>query len=193
MTTYAFSILRSTAGSFQSMFTDIEGIVGKNDIGLWGRFMGLFGLASNELILVTYGAVTDIDQTLKTRGSIDDVSTLLLEPTVRPTENRMREKEGLYVFRTFSVNHKDVEEIAALSKEAWTTFETAEAYNAIPQALFCQKDRSANQGTMLLVTWYDGLNSWQTSRQPPDPAGKNFRRRSQLTLSTKATATRLVV
>ena len=193
MTTYAYSILRSTAGSFQTMFDHIGEIVDKNDIGLWGRFMGLFGLASNELILVTYGAVTDIDQKLNACTSIEDVSTLLLEPTVRPTEDRMRDKEGLYVFRTFSVYHKDVEEIAALSKEAWTTFETADEYNAIPQALFCQNDRSAHQGTMLLVTWYDGLNSWQTSRQPPDPAGRNFRSRGQLTLSTKAIATRLVV
>lgn len=193
MTTYSVSILRSTAGTFHTMFDDIDVIVGESDISLWGRFMGLFGLASNELILGTYGAVTDIDQKLKACSSIDDVSTLLLEPTVRPTVDRMREKEGLYVFRTFSVYHKDVEEIAALSKEAWSTFETADAYNAIPQALFCQNDRSANQGTMLLVTWYDGLNSWQTSRQPPDPAGRNFRRRAQLTLSTKAIATRLVV
>ena len=193
MTTYAFSILRSTAGSFQTMFDDIDGMVGKHDVGLWGRFMGLFGLASNELILVTYGAVSDIDQRLNSCSSIEDVSTLILEPTVRPTEDRMREEEGLYVFRTFTVHHKDVEEIAALSKEAWTTFETSDEYNAIPQALFCQNDRSAAQGTMLLVTWYDGLNSWQTSRQPPDPAGTNFRRRAQLTIATKATATRLVV
>lgn len=175
------------------MFNDIDQLVGSHDIALWGRFMGLFGLASNELILVTYGDVDNIDQQLKDCDSIGDASTILLNPTVRPTEDRPREKEGLYVFRTFSVYNKDVDEIASLSKEAWVTFETTDEYNAIPQALFCQHDLTAINGTMLLVTWYDGLNSWQTSRQPPDPAGRNFRRRAELTLGTKATATRLVM
>jgi len=42
------------------------------------------------------------------------------------------------------------------------------------------------------LTWYDGLNSWQASRQPAPEAAQNFRRRAQLTLGTVAYATRLV-
>jgi hypothetical protein len=45
---------------------------------------------------------------------------------------------------------------------------------------------------MLLVTWYDGFDSWQTSRQPTAEATDNFRRRRALTQSTIAYATRLV-
>ena len=82
--------------------------------------------------------------------------------------------------------------IAALSKEAWTTFEDTDDYRAEPQALFCQRDRSQKEGRMLLLTWYDGLESWQTSRQPAPAATQNFRRRHQLTRGTIAYATRLL-
>jgi len=45
-------------------------------------------------------------------------NTLLLEPTVRPTEYAPRTREGLYVFRFFEVDHKDVDEIAAVLARA---------------------------------------------------------------------------
>jgi hypothetical protein len=45
---------------------------------------------------------------------------------------------------------------------------------------------------MLLLTWYDGLGSWQTSRQPAPDARENFRRRHALTAGTIAYATRLL-
>jgi hypothetical protein len=44
---------------------------------------------------------------------------------------------------------------------------------------------------MLLVTWYDGLESWQTSRAPDPAAVENFKRRRALTDGTVALATRL--
>ncbi len=174
------------------MLPDLDSLIDNEDISLWGKFFGLFGLGSNELIVVTYGAVSDVNERLNSLDSVDSVATLLLVPTARPTTDEQRTKEGLYVFRRFAVNHKDVEEIADLSKEAWKSFENTDEYQAIPQALFCQGDRSQERGTMLLVTWYDGLNSWQTSRTPPGNAGENFRRRGQITLSTTATATRLL-
>jgi hypothetical protein len=46
---------------------------------------------------------------------------------------------------------------------------------------------------MLLCTWYDGLESWQLSREPAPEAATNFRRRHALTLGTIAYATRLIV
>lgn len=162
------------------------------NMNVWGTFLGLFGIGSNEFILVTSGEVADVNERLQAVEGVTNVHSLLLEPTVRPETDEPRSKGGLYVFRFFEVLHKDVDEIARLSNEAWTYFEDAEDYQAVPQALFCQQDRSKEQGKMLLCTWYDGLNSWQTSREPDPRASANFRARAALTLGTVAFATRLI-
>ena len=54
------------------------------------------------------------------------------------------------------------------------------------------QDPPDDTGRMLLVTWYDGLESWQISRRPNPAATENFLRRRELTQSTTAIATRLV-
>ena len=111
---------------------------------------------------------------------------------MRPDHAQALTRPGLYVFRFFAVRNVDVGEIARLSREAWTTFESTNAYRAEPQGLFCQRDRRDANGVMLLCTWYDGLESWQTSREPPPEAAENFRRRHALTHGTIAYATRLI-
>ena len=160
-------------------------------VDVWGAFFGLFGIGSNELALVLRcdgPAPTD----LVTRAGFQVVEQLDLVPTVRPKAFAPLTRAGLYVFRFFDVRNSDVEEIAALSQEAWTSFEDTDAYAAEPQALFCQADRSDERGVMLLLTWYDGLASWQASRRPPPEARANFQRRHALTAGTIAYATRLV-
>ena len=191
---FAFSRLRSGSQNNHAMYDAITGD-GREHLGgagIWGAFFGLFGLASNELILVTTGDVAAMDDRLCTIPEVAGSRTLYLQPTVRPTDYEPRTREGLYVFRFFKVRNKDVNEIARLSKTAWETFEDTANYQAIPQALFCQQDRSKTHGRMLLCTWYDGLNSWQTSRNPAPEATANFRARRALTLYTKPFATRLI-
>lgn len=158
----------------------------------WGAFFGLFGLGSNEFFLVTTGNTSAVDARLREVESIETVRSIELEPTARPTTETPVTREGLYVFRFFGVLNKDVERIAELSAEAWTHFEVAEEYQAEPQGLFCEVDRSKQHGLMLLVTWYDGLNSWQISRNPPPEAAAHFRERATLTHFTKPFATRLL-
>lgn len=192
--TFALSRLRANDPSFASMF---EAIAADDDAVLaparrWGVFPGLFGVGSDELFVVSAGDVEAVNERLLALGPVREADTLLLEPTVRPTSQAPLSREGLYVFRFFEVANKDVEEIAALSEEAWQTFEASDAYAAEPQALFCQADRSAERGRMLLVTWYDGLESWQTSRTPHAKAREIFRRRHALTQGTIAYATRLL-
>jgi len=165
---------------------------GVKPAGLWGAFHGLFGVASNELIVVSYGDVDHVHDVIAGMDEVVAANTLLLEPTVRPTQYAPRTREGLYVFRFFEVDHKDVDEIAALSFEAWKTFENVDDYQAEPQGLFRQQDTTAATGRMLLCTWYDGLNSWQASRTPPATARENFRQRHALTKGTLAYATRLL-
>ena len=158
---------------------------------VWGAFFGLFGIGSNELVLVLHcDGPAPIE--VVTEAGFEVVEQHALVPTVRPNSFAPLTREGLYVFRFFDVRNADVEEIAALSKQAWTSFEDTDAYAAEPQGLFCQADRSDERGVMLLLTWYDGLASWQTSRRPAPEARENFQRRHALTAGTIAYATRLV-
>ena len=192
--TYAFSRIQTTGNTFQSTLSELT----KNQdkalypANRWGAFLGLFGVHSSEFFLVTSGEVDSIHDSLSSRKDILNVSTTLLEPTARPKDTSPLQKEGLYVFRFFDVLHKNVDKIASLSKTAWETFEDSSLYKAEPQALFREHRPAADQGQMLLVTWYDGLESWQKSRVPHPDATANFRQRQKLTSGTIAYATRLI-
>ena len=195
MVVYAYSRLRATGRDFRSLYDALrrDEYAALAPANVWGAFHGLFGVASNELILVTYGDVAGVADALANHAQVGGADTLLLEPTARPTQAAPRRREGLYVFRFFDVAHKDVDEIVALSAQAWKSFEGGDGYQAVPQGLFRQHDGSAEAGRMLLCTWYDGLNSWQQSRTPPPDAAAGFRRRHALTRGTIAYATRLLV
>ena len=193
---YAFSRLTAAGRNFNGAYDALraDDYAALAPAPLWGAFHGLFGVASNEMIVVTYGDTGAVQDAIARLPEVTAVDTLLLEPTVRPTEAEPRTREGLYVFRFFDVAHRDVDEIAALSFEAWKDFEHVpeDQYAAVPQALFRQHDISGERGRMLLCTWYDGLNSWQASRTPPGEATANFRKRHMLTQGTIAYATRLL-
>ncbi len=164
------------------------------DISVWGMFNGLFGVASNELIVVA-ATGNDLPLSAYTRPLSGIVKVRKLEhldATVRPVTPVPCEKGGIYVFRSFYVFNEDVAEIARLSNEAWTTFENAGDYSAQPMGLFCQRERTSRKGKMLLVTWYDSLTSWETSREPPAQARRNFLQRHFMTRRTVAIATRLI-
>ncbi len=160
-------------------------------VQLWGAFFGLFGIGSNELIFVLHCDAPAPRYYLAEAG-FEVVEQHVLVPTVRPNAFAPLTRDGLYVFRFFDVRNADVEQIASLSKQAWVSFEDTDAYASEPLGLFCQADRRDERGVMLLVTWYDGLESWQTSRQPATDARENFQRRHALTAGTIAYATRLV-
>ena len=173
----------------------------------WGIWQGLFGLRSNELIMVTCwppGAFAS--SVLRAAWSAVDASSALraalaadvavvdsadFVATLRPADATPRTRPGLYVFRFFDVRARDVDEIVALSGAAWTTFESSASYASEPQALFRLRDATADAGRMLLLTWYDGFQSWQASRAPHPDALANFQRRAALTGGTVAYATRL--
>lgn len=160
----------------------------------WGMWYGQFGLRNNELIVVTsWDAAADpigaLADALPERAEIAEQYTFL--PTVRPESDERLTREGLYVFRFFEVRTPDVSQVAALSNEAWTTFENTSAYKAEPQALFKERDPGLGLSTMLLLTWYNGFASWEASRTPAPEARDNFRRRAELTLSAFPIATRL--
>ncbi|MEM8765903.1 MAG: hypothetical protein AAGE43_00545 [Pseudomonadota bacterium] len=199
---YAFLRLRGPGRdttALRSVLQDqLFGAWRQDGVAVWGVWAGLFGIASNELIVVVAAAgARDLEAFTAPLASsavdVEVIDSLLLAPTVRPERPTPCDRPGLYVFRFFEVLGRDVEEIAALSKEAWETFENTDAYAAEPQGLFRQAGQGAEEsGRMLLVTWYDGLESWQTSRQPNPAATENFLRRRELTAGTVALATRLL-
>ena len=152
--------------------------------GVFGIFASLFGLASNEIYLVTFG---------KTQTSLsfpDDVkllSTHLFNPTLRPLDHQPRTRPGVYVFRWFSVLPDAVDEIIQLSYNAWPTFEGS--FETEVQGLFVEATGQPSE--MLLITWYKNLSVWEESRHPPENARESFLRRHQLTLNAKPIATML--
>jgi hypothetical protein len=155
---------------------------------LWGIWRGLFGVGSNERLVVYAEDDTKTLELDATRCVV--LEHMVMTPTVRPVSSAPCQREGLYVFRRFAVDAADVDEIAALSAQAWTTFETSDAYQAEPQGLF-RSVTNSDTCTMLLVTWYDSLEAWQISRRPAPEAMQNFRRRHTLTHSTAAVACNL--
>ena len=190
--TFAFLRLSARQGDWQRLHSSLTDHLPPTTI--WGAFYGLFGVGSNELIAVTVGGDDAVDASIETVRclDVDHVDALILKPTARPTSAEPLTREGLYVFRFLDVANADVDKIASLSDQAWRTFESPDDYQAEAQALFCQRDRSEVRGRMLLLTWYDGLNSWQTSREPPAEAAALFQRRRTLTSGSIAYATRLV-
>jgi hypothetical protein len=184
--------------NFRPLFEHVRAtaapVLARAGVERWGAWSGLFGIASNEIVLMTTAAA-GVDhagllnaQLAGTPRAI--VEQFVLRATVRPLDRKPLERPGLYVFRFFDVRHADVDEIARLSFEAWTTFEASDAYRAEPQGLFCEAEQRSATGVMLLCTWYDGLESWQASRTPAPAAAENFRRRHALTAGTIAYATR---
>jgi hypothetical protein len=152
---------------------------------IWGTFSALFGMASNERIVITrekLGAIIPSENL---------VEQFAMAATARPIEFAPLSADGLYVLRTFNVLAEHVEEFVELSQNAWTTFETDGEFTAGPQGLFHPNVLRNGLIPMQLVTWYDGLSSWERSRAPDENARDNFARRRLLTQSTSAIAARL--
>ena len=163
----------------------------QHDVSMFGVFVGLFGIATNELYVVlnSKDQIPDPTDLIETRQYVQ-IGAEHMAPTARPTHHEPPTKTGVYVFRWFTVNNQDVDEIAELSKAAWVSFE--EDPHIEVQALFAQSDRNKPRGKMLLITQYDDLATWQRSRSPAKEAQDNFRRRHELTLEATPVATRLV-
>lgn len=156
---------------------------------LWGIFFGLFGLGTNELYLVTANDRAPASAR-PDFGEITLKQHRAFVPTARPKTFTPPDKPGIYVFRWFDVHNRDVDEIAAMSEQAWVSFE--DGFDSEIQGLFAEADRSSATGKMLLVTWYRDLSVWEASRSPSEEARAIFMRRHQLTIKARPVATRLV-
>lgn len=191
--------IQTSGSNFQSLADQLEvttlPALAKEGARKWMLVNGLFGLWTNEVILVTtWPREADASRTL---GANLPEGSLIVESrdvvaTVRPLTDEPPSRAGIYVHRLFGVDAKDIDRFVALSDEAWTSFENSGDYNAEPQGLFRMREHPEQGGEMLLVTWYDRLESWERSRTPAPEAAANFRERAMLTKRSMAIPTRLI-
>ena len=163
----------------------------------WGIWQGLFGMDSTQLLVVSSSAGDASPEPVTQWQHAQLQDSNLFVATARPQGQTSLTKSGIYVFRTFELDAKDIDQAVALSTHAWQTFETSDDFSAEPVALFAPlaSDGGAVLGrcAMQLVTWYSDFASWQTSRAADPIAKENFLKRRALTSSTSAVATRLLV
>lgn len=161
---------------------------------VWGMFSGLFGLDSNELVVILNNAADVPPAALAepvTNARV--LQVLQLQARARPTVFAPLAEPGLYVLRHFRLQPSAVAETVRLSRQAWESFETDADFHTRPLGLFEQtQPTESHYENMLLVTWYDGFESWERSRKPAPEAQDNFRARHALTTRTGAVATRLL-
>jgi len=194
---FCFARLRGAQRDWKKLHADVTGEVlprlASRGVTPWGIWSGLFGVASNELLLMSAGPADHAGWMRDAMpAGVDVTDQRMLRPTLRPQTADRLTRPGLYVFRFFEIAWHDIDEFVALSSRAWTTFETAADYRSHPEGLFRPHDTDAVGARMLLCTWYDGLQSWQASRTPAPEARANFAARHALTASTWALATQLV-
>jgi len=161
---------------------------------VWGMFSGLFGLGSNELIVILHNAAGVAPSALSEPVRTAQILRAnALRSTVRPAAFAPLVENGLYVLRQFRLKPNSVAETVRLSRQAWETFEADPAFQTRPMGLFEQtKPAEANYDNMMLVTYYDGFESWERSRKPAKEAQDNFRQRHALTTRSGAIALRLL-
>lgn len=174
----------------EQMLPALEALGGKR----WTLVNGLFGLWNHEVIVVTTWPA-GVNPAALVAGNLPQGASIVngydFVATVRPATDEPLSKAGIYVHRLFGVDAANVDRFAELSDTAWKTFETASEYESQPQGLFRQREHPASGGLMLLVTWYDRLESWERSRMPPEAAA-NFRGRAMITTRSRAFPTRLL-
>ena len=153
---------------------------------------GMFGLKTNEIAILS--AWPDEDSGSTCIGSfVQDSKDLchsqkILVATVRPTGELAIDKPGIYVIRWIEMYTSDIAEYTGLCLKTWPRFEagnTQRCYGVFRPAV------SAEQSTLLMLTWYENLTAWECSRQL-DPRDQDmWVRRSQMELSHWAEAGRL--
>ncbi len=163
---------------------------------VWGAFAGLFGLAADEVFVMTSSPSGSdpsslVQQAVAKSDGLAISEQHALAPTVRPTDEAPLEREGLYVVRLWQTETRDIEEFVSLSADFWRVFEGGKGWQNESVGLFAPSQPSGEHSVLVSVTWYDGFSSWEASRTVL-PANANVMRRAELTLNTTAYATRLL-
>jgi hypothetical protein len=158
---------------------------------LWGVWSGRSGIGfrSDELVVSAWcpdlAATTDVIAVLGRCSKVSDVAARVMLPTARPIDDTPTTGDGVWVFREFELDASDVARFVELSSGAWETFDDGKDVDVV--GLFRTPD-AVDPASMLLVTRYADLATWEGSRVPArDPeAWKRFAERHGLTRWTRA-------
>lgn len=156
-------------------------------IGLWRAQLGF---AANEVTTLTAfadpGRADDAALFEASIAMVADSQVERLRATARPRDLEARPAPGgIVVHRWFHVDAPKVARFAALSAEAWETFEQrfeAKVYGLF-EAEASEEDRARDRRRLLLLTWYADHGAWEASRdEARDPeAWKRFQERQAMT------------
>lgn len=161
--------------------------------GIWGP---LFGLASNQVVLMTHWPDPEevrqqVTETLMAVEGIVNVDHHMVVPTVRPTTSEPPRQLGLYVHRWFLLDPRHADEAVALSNAAWETFE--QTFEVEIVGFFRTIEPITELAELRLLNWYPNLAAWEKSRhlELTPEARKRFIRRRELSQVIRAIATSL--
>lgn len=188
---FSYSVVRNSGSRFmdtiqslkESSFDPIADRGGK----LYGIFSPGFGLHSNELVMMfvwpdnaAEAGKSPVDGFLNSLDKVVSVNTKMFKPTVRPLNDKVPDRRGLYIHRWMNFKNSDLEEAIALSKEAWVTFEGS--FDSSIIGLFRDLEEKNGSTALLLLTWYKDFIAWHNSRdREKDPKSwNNFKRRAAL-------------
>jgi hypothetical protein len=160
---------------------------------LYGVWSPLFGLASNQLVLMTSwdvpdGVIPNVTEALQAVEGIVRVDNHMIVPTARPTTTTPPRQPGLYVHRWFRLAPHHVDEAVELSDTAWETFEQAFEVEVI--GFFRTIEPQTELAELMLLNWYPNLAAWEASRNVAlvPEARTRFRRRFALSKEMRAIA-----
>lgn len=114
-----------------------------------------------------------------------------LQATARPAPRDQPRAGGVYVHRWFVIDAASLDEVVALSTQAWRGFERdfdARIFGLL-KAAQTPEDQARKLTRLLLLTRYGDHSVWEASREPAEEAKAAFARRHQLTHETWAAST----
>jgi hypothetical protein len=164
---------------------------------LLGLFQGQLGFHSTDTVILLRWPTAQRERLreIDRAPGVVSMHPEMLTPTVRPNDEAVLKKGGIYVHRWFTVDADSVADFVSLSNRAWENFEGS--YQTEIFGLF-NAERTAQDvhdrvGRLLLLTHYASHGVWEESRdQTGDPDGL-FVKRHALTRSTIGRSSILVV
>lgn len=175
-------------------FLETDGIAAVTAAGgeVLGYFTPLIGWSSEQLaILIRWkGDATDRERALATivrHPSVRRIERTSLAATLRPTDQAYPKLGGIYTHRWFVLRRSDLAEFVELSGAAWPQFERD--FEAAVDGLFRAQETAEEQQRgvvrMLLNTHYASHAVWENSRTPAPGVAQKFKRRNDITLTTR--------
>jgi hypothetical protein len=145
-------------------------------------FAPSLGYATNQALVLTDDAATL--GAVKVAPGVVSVDHHQLTATTRPTTAAARPKtDGIYVHRWFTIDGGAVDEVVALSNEAWVGFEGGFDSDVFGLFVVDASPEDVREGArrMLLMTHYRDFATWEASRKPDPKTARAFARRRELT------------